>query len=340
MMRIGKRNKSVIGQWQFSVVIVMMFFMMGLSSAAPAKEIKCPKLDRILHQFRNRKSHLIAYAQKPDSPCTARAQLILGHDYFTNYDYRQAHYWWTKAAMQQNADAQYDLGLLYHKGYGVKKDNDKTLEWWEKAAKNGEGAMQYKLAMAYLAGKVTKKNPQKAAYWMQQAATNNYRSALRQLGYMYSHGIGVEVNMVKSTDLYQRAAVLGDPIAMYNTGFHYEIGLGVEKNERMAAMWFKKAMEKHIRCASNDLGILYSKGAGVRQNRLRAVAYFKHAVLMSSNHPDLIWQNRHMHYSQLQAEIYAQYMFGKWSGQPASLTAEGKKFSESVEQKFSEMCWH
>ncbi len=339
-MQTGKFNKNIMGRWQWLIVTMMIFFMTGLSTVVSAEELKCPQLDHILRQFRNRKSLLIAYAQKSEGPCTARAQLILGHEYYTKYDYRQAHFWWSQAAIQGNADAQYDLGLLYHKGYGVKRDNDKALEWWEKAAKNGEGAMQYRLGMVYLEGKATKKNPQKAAYWMERAAAKNYRSALRQLGYMYSHGIGVEVDMVKSTDLYQRAAVLGDPIAMYNTGFHYEIGLGVEKNERMAAMWLKKAMAEHIRCAANDLGILYAKGAGVRQSRSHAIAYFKHALLMPSDHPDLIWQNRHMHYSQLQAEIYAQYMFGKWSGKPASLTEEGRKFSENVEKKFSDMCWH
>jgi TPR repeat protein len=40
--------------------------------------------------------------------------------------------WYQKAAQrwQKHAEAQYNLGLAYHKGQGVRKDYGKAFEWW------------------------------------------------------------------------------------------------------------------------------------------------------------------------------------------------------------------
>ena len=40
-------------------------------------------------------------------------------------DYKQAVYWFRKAADQGNAGAQYNLGAMYAKGEGVPKDDRK-----------------------------------------------------------------------------------------------------------------------------------------------------------------------------------------------------------------------
>ena len=40
-----------------------------------------------------------------------------------------------KTAKQGNAEAQYNLGVIYHNGEGVPKDDAKAFHWYEKAAK-------------------------------------------------------------------------------------------------------------------------------------------------------------------------------------------------------------
>ena len=52
-------------------------------------------------------------------------------------DYKQALYWYTKAAEQGDADAQNMLGLMYANGEGVPKDSVLAYLWWNLAAAQG-----------------------------------------------------------------------------------------------------------------------------------------------------------------------------------------------------------
>ena len=44
---------------------------------------------------------------------------------------------YTKAAKQGDAEAQYNLGMCYGQGKGVKQDVQKAVEWYTKAAEQG-----------------------------------------------------------------------------------------------------------------------------------------------------------------------------------------------------------
>ena len=46
-------------------------------------------------------------------------------------------YWWSKAAEQGDADAQYNLGRAYWLGDGVSEDKPQAVYWWSKAAEHG-----------------------------------------------------------------------------------------------------------------------------------------------------------------------------------------------------------
>ena len=47
--------------------------------------------------------------------------------------------WYRKAAKQEHADAQYNLGKRYEKGDGVDQDVVEAVKWYRKAAKQGHG---------------------------------------------------------------------------------------------------------------------------------------------------------------------------------------------------------
>jgi len=61
-------------------------------------------------------------------------------------DYAKAAEWFSKAAEQGDAAAQYKLGGLYEEGRGVPQDKTKAAEWFRKAAEQGN-----KEAMDFLA---------------------------------------------------------------------------------------------------------------------------------------------------------------------------------------------
>ena len=45
--------------------------------------------------------------------------------------------WYRLAADQNNAEAQYDLGIMYENGQGVKRDRMKAVRFYRMAAGNG-----------------------------------------------------------------------------------------------------------------------------------------------------------------------------------------------------------
>ena len=50
-----------------------------------------------------------------------------------------------KSANQDYAEAQCRLGVMYHHGYGVKKDYKQAIYWYEKAAKQDYARASYHL---------------------------------------------------------------------------------------------------------------------------------------------------------------------------------------------------
>ena len=60
--------------------------------------------------------------------------------------------WLRKAADQNLAKAQYELGMMYAKGRGVTKDEVEAVKWFRKAAEQGLSDAQYELGVAFAFG--------------------------------------------------------------------------------------------------------------------------------------------------------------------------------------------
>ena len=56
------------------------------------------------------------------------------------------------AAEQDDAGAQYSLGVMYNKGYGVPQDYKTAIQWYTLAAEQGHVDSQYNLALMYAYG--------------------------------------------------------------------------------------------------------------------------------------------------------------------------------------------
>ena len=109
----------------------------------------------------------------------------------------------TKAkADQGDAQAQYNLGVMYMIGIGVVKDEVEAVEWFRKAADQGDALAQY------------------------------------NLGLMYDNGNGVVKDEVEAVKWYRKAADQGDADAQFNLGKMYAAGRGVVKDEVEAYKWF------------------------------------------------------------------------------------------------------
>jgi TPR repeat protein len=70
-----------------------------------------------------------------------------------------------------NAQAQFNLGLMYHSGLGVKRDEAQAVRLYHEAANNGYLPAQEYVAAGYLEGWFgMPKNSEKARYWLQRIA--------------------------------------------------------------------------------------------------------------------------------------------------------------------------
>lgn len=86
---------------------------------------------------------------------------------------------------QNNADAQYKLGIRYYTGDGVEKNHSEAVKWFRKAAEQGHASAQYNLGVCYEDGEGVDKNLAEAAKWYRKVAEQGDANAQRNLGLYY-----------------------------------------------------------------------------------------------------------------------------------------------------------
>tara|TARA_Y100001968_G_scaffold100574_1_gene90493 strand:+ start:13 stop:951 length:939 start_codon:yes stop_codon:yes gene_type:complete len=96
------------------------------------------------------------------------------------------------AAEIGDANAQYQLGLLYHKGKEYEQDLETAVRWYTLAAKQGHVPAQYNLGLMYHKGDGVPQKYESAVKWYRLAAERQHARAQHKLGLMYYHGHGVQ----------------------------------------------------------------------------------------------------------------------------------------------------
>lgn len=112
------------------------------------------------------------------SSSSADEQHLLGNNCFAKQDYVQAVEHFRKAAEQNHAAAQNDLGFCYQNGLGVNKDYYKAFYWYSKSAEQGFTVAQCNLGGCYENGNGTVKDLVKAEYWYGKSAKADPFAAL------------------------------------------------------------------------------------------------------------------------------------------------------------------
>ncbi len=74
-------------------------------------------------------------------------------------------------ANQGNADAQYNLGVMYDNGLGVPQDHAEAAKWYRKAAEQGEANAQNLLGLMYGKGRGVPQDYVQAHMWYNLAAS-------------------------------------------------------------------------------------------------------------------------------------------------------------------------
>ena len=103
-----------------------------------------------------------------------------------------------KKAEKGDADAQYNLGVMYQIGEGVPKDSAEAVKWYRLAADQGLARAQTNLGWMYKIGDGVPKDSPEAMKWYRLAADQGNAKAQYDLGVMYANGKGVPKDLVQA----------------------------------------------------------------------------------------------------------------------------------------------
>jgi len=146
------------------------------------------------------------------------------------------------AAGQGLTEAQYALGLIYYQGTGVERDENKAKQWLEKAAQRGDASAQYCLGLLY-AERNEHKDIAQAAAWWRKAAKQGHAQAQHNIAVLYLKGGGIDSDSKTALNWFLREAEHGDPEVQFNLARIYSETKGIEPSGSDAANWYFRAGE-------------------------------------------------------------------------------------------------
>jgi len=194
---------------------------------------------------------------------------------------------WTKLfeetltkAKAGDAEAAYEIGIMYLKGQGVDADRGQADQWLKQAAaagnnsassklarmaaeqdelnrnrqraEAGDAEAQYETGMMYLAGKGVGADTGLAVTWLQKAAAQDNLKAVTRLGMLYLKGDGVPAAPERAVAMLARAAG-SEVLAQYYLGEAYAEGLGVKRDYPQAIAWYQKAADNGFSRAAGNI---------------------------------------------------------------------------------------
>lgn len=137
---------------------------------------------------------------------------------------------------QGNADAQYQLGVIYGRGNAAAPEDDvAAAKWYRMAAEQGHEGARARTALMYAYACGVERNDAEAAKWFRISAEAGAEGSMFHLGRLYLAGRGVHKDVAEATRLWKKSAELGYARAQYFYGVISRPGDGVKKAEMAEA---------------------------------------------------------------------------------------------------------
>ena len=212
----------------------------------------------------------------------ASADTAAGVAAFKNKDYHRAYQEWKAAAEAGQAEAEFDLGLLYAQGLGVRRDLSEAMRLYRSAAEKGNAQAQFALGQIYLRGWGTPRDEVDAIRWIMMA--NSVEAAGPPTDWVAVEGYGVPRDPRQAVYWYDRAARSGHPEAQFDLARLCSSGDGTKRDEEQAARWTSAAAAQGYAPAMMAFGERYATGNGVVQDHKRAYFWLTLAFLNGEKH--------------------------------------------------------
>ena len=205
------------------------------------------------------------------------ADTAAGMQAFKNKDYGKAFKEWKEAADAGQAEAQFDLGVLYAQGKGVLRDLTTAERWYRKSADQGNAEAEFALGQMYSRGwGVPARRGGRSPL-----VSNGQRAGLRRS----RHGLVADRRLRGATGSEagcllvregrtkgpRRGAVQpGPPVCHRQRRAH---------DEEQAVRWVRASASQGFPPAQAALGTRYANGLGIQQDTKRAYFWLTLAYL-------------------------------------------------------------
>ncbi len=160
------------------------------------------------------------------------------HLYDSNANPRRAAQFYLQAAKLEDAGAQYQLGMLYRRGFGVQQDMYRAKHWFEQSTDLGHADAAYQLAMIFDEGSLDSEDNVRAAELYEKASERGSGEASYHLAMMHDEGESMPEDDRKAMQLYQLAAKRGVGAAAYNLAVMHHNGDAVNASPEQSYYWF------------------------------------------------------------------------------------------------------
>lgn len=204
-----------------------------------------------------------------------------GREAFLKKDYAAAYRNWKPLADGGDANAQFNLAVLYERGLGVRRDLSEAFTLCHLAAAQGLAAAEVDLGRMYSRGWGTAQRYGEAFQWFEKAAEQGDPDGERNIGWLYDQGYGVARDYKIAAKYYRLAADRGNAEGQYALGMLYLSGNGVPKDPIQAYCLFTRA-ELEEKKAADELSRLNQKLSGDQISQaLKCAKAASHASLQS-----------------------------------------------------------
>lgn len=211
-----------------------------------------------------------------------------GWDAYESGNYAAAFAEWKPLAEQGVVNAQYNLGLMYENGEGVTADRNASIKWYTLAAKQGSAKAQYKLGKWVSRNadiNIYKKDYEahkEIVMWYSLAADQGFITAQIELAMHYgfmSTLYEYRKYVPEMLQWYTRAAEQGDVSSQEALCIGYYKGFRSIQDYDAAFKWCTLGAEsEHDSFSKETLGLMYYEGKGVTQDYIRAHMWFNVAA--------------------------------------------------------------
>ncbi|MGO9605386.1 MAG: TIR domain-containing protein [Candidatus Binataceae bacterium] len=193
-------------------------------------------------------------------------------------DYATALKEYQQASGQGDAEAEWELGRMYFRGWGVDKNYPEALKWFRKSAEQGNALAAHGLGEMYMNGWGADQDYSAAIKWYRISAEQGNALGEYGLGVMRMNGWGVDKNYSMAVKWYRKSAEQGNALGQHGLGVMYMNGWGVDKDYSEAVKWYRKSAEQGNALGECGLGIMYMNGWGVDKDKGEAIEWYQKAA--------------------------------------------------------------